>query len=117
MMPQPVIDLPAFEEIKASMGPDFIGEIVAAYCAETPLLLARLQQAFAEVDHETFRMIAHSIKSSSSSLGALPFAQTARELEALGKAKNLSAEASAGVQALLAAYPFVAQALRALCHD
>ena len=116
MQPPDIIDLPAFEQIKNSMGADFIGKIVETYCVETPLLLARLPQALLDSDYASFRMAVHSIKSASSSLGALQFAGIARELEILAREENLASAAPARVQALLAAYPSVAQALRALCH-
>ena len=41
-------------------------------------------------DSISFGRLAHSIKSSSASLGALTFSQQARELEMLGKANDLA---------------------------
>jgi HPt (histidine-containing phosphotransfer) domain-containing protein len=111
-----VIDLPTFEQIKNDMGVSFMSELVEAYCMETPLLMARLQQALADQDAESFRMAAHSIKSSSNSLGALEFGAIARELEILGREGRL-ADASPRVKTLIACYDPVQRALRSLCND
>ncbi len=116
MEPQLVIDLSTFEQIKTDMGASFINELVEAYCVETPLLMARLQQALANEEAEAFRTVAHSIKSSSCSLGALQFGALARELEALGKEGRL-ADAELKVRELIAGYDPVQRSLRALCDD
>jgi HPt (histidine-containing phosphotransfer) domain-containing protein len=96
------------------MGADFIGELGKAYFEETPQLLAQLEQALAEHDSTVFRRAAHSIKSTSSSFGALQYAALARELEILGREERLN-EAPARVKALVAGYEPVRQAIQELC--
>ena len=49
MEPLSIIDLPTFEQIKNDMGLTFRNEVVEAFCVETPLLMARLQQALAQI--------------------------------------------------------------------
>ena len=55
------------------MGAEFIGELIDTYCQETPQLIAALQQALAQGDAPAFQRAAHSIKSTSASLGAMEF--------------------------------------------
>jgi HPt (histidine-containing phosphotransfer) domain-containing protein len=72
------------------MGADFIVELIDTYNSETGELIVQLHRALADCDAASFGRVAHSIKSSSASLGALDFSQQARELEMLGKANDLS---------------------------
>jgi len=110
-----IIDSTTFEQLKETMGADFIGELIDTYCEETPRLIADLQQALAPANAEVFRRSAHSIKSSSATFGALEFAAQARELEMIGKAGDLTS-AGEKVAQLVAAYKQVEQALRELQH-
>ena len=111
-----VIDLPTFEALKESMGADFINELVQAYFDEAPQLLDKLQQALAGQDCELFRQAAHSIKSTSNSFGALAFGALAKELEMMGREKNLEG-APGKVDTLLKDYRVVKLQLEELCHD
>jgi HPt (histidine-containing phosphotransfer) domain-containing protein len=88
---EPVIDPSTFAELKANVGADFIGELIDAYLEDTPRLLFELQQTLAQQDALAFSRAAHSIKSSSASLGALQFSAQAKELEMIGKAGDLTA--------------------------
>jgi HPt (histidine-containing phosphotransfer) domain-containing protein len=85
-----IIDGGTFNDLKDTMGADFVAEIIDTYNEETGGLIEQLQLALAAQDAATFGRCAHSIKSSSKSLGALVFAEQARELELLGKAGDLS---------------------------
>jgi signal transduction histidine kinase/CheY-like chemotaxis protein len=111
---QPIVDRPTFEDLKKEMGADFIRELVDAYCEETPRLITTLRQALASQDTEAFRRAAHSIKSTSNSLGALRAGSLAKELEMLGKAGQLGA-AAAAVENLAVDYLQVQQILKELC--
>ena len=66
-------------------------------------------------DHDSFRRAAHSLKSTSESLGAGELAALARELEARGRAGNL-AGAGDRLEALADQYDRVARALGELRH-
>jgi HPt (histidine-containing phosphotransfer) domain-containing protein len=94
-MPDPVIDLEIYNNLKEMMGADYIGEVVDAYFEEVPTLLKQLKQAFADGNADVFRRSAHSIKSSSASFGAMLLAAKAKELEFIGKEGRL---ADQGVQ-------------------
>jgi HPt (histidine-containing phosphotransfer) domain-containing protein len=115
MSAQSVIDLATFEALKEAMGADYIGELVQAYFEETPQLLSKLQQALARQDCEAFRQAAHSIKSTSNSFGALQFGVLAKELELMGREARLD-DAAGKVDALVAGYRLVQEALEELSH-
>jgi histidine phosphotransfer protein HptB len=112
-MTQPIIDVAVFDELQATTDADFVGELMDAYCEETPLLIAQLEQALAEGNVDVFRRAAHSIKSSSAPFGALGFSGQAKELEMLARQGHLDG-ADAGLASLIAAYPKVVQSLREL---
>lgn len=90
MEEQGIIDHKTYHELKDLMGADYVGEIIDTYIQETGALIQQLKQALGAGDSISFGRLAHSIKSSSASLGALTFSQQARELEMLGKANDLS---------------------------
>jgi HPt (histidine-containing phosphotransfer) domain-containing protein len=90
MEDQVLIDQKTYSELKDLMGADYVIEIIDTYIQETSGLIQQLQQALKAGDAGTFGRLAHSIKSSSASLGALTFSQQARELEMLGKANDLA---------------------------
>jgi CheY-like chemotaxis protein len=112
--PPSPIDLPTFQHLVDTMGSDFIGELGRAYIEETPQLLSQLELALGKQDSAVFRRAAHSIKSTSSSFGALQYAALARELEILGREERLE-EAPTRVKALIAGYEPVRQAIQELC--
>jgi HPt (histidine-containing phosphotransfer) domain-containing protein len=85
-----IIDPVTFSELKITVGADFIGELIDAYLEDTPRLLTQLQQYLTQQDAQAFTRTAHSIKSSSASLGALSFSALAKELEMMGKQGGLT---------------------------
>lgn len=113
MSDEPVVDRNTIEELSNLMGEEFIGELVETFCEETPQLMVQLRQSMDDGDAAAFRRFAHSIKSSSASLGALKLAAMARELEILGKEEHISGTEAALVQ-LEAAYHQAEQVLKAL---
>ena len=90
MEAQIVIDPVTFNGLKDLMGADFVLELIDTYNTETAGLIEQLQQALIAQDATSFGRFAHSIKSSSASLGAVAFSQQARDLEMLGKVNDLS---------------------------
>jgi histidine phosphotransfer protein HptB len=113
LMGEPVVDQATYAALRDAVGADFIVELIDTYCEETPTLIAQAQKALEDGNAEVFRRAAHSIKSSSASLGAMPFSALARELEILGKGGNLSG-AGAGVARLVVDYGGVERKLREL---
>ena len=104
------IDLPTFEELKASAGDEFVTELVGTFLEEAPQMLAELRSARAAGAAERFRRAAHSLKSNSNTFGALRLGALARELELA----PIPADA-APLDALDAEYARTAAALKALC--
>ena len=104
------IDLPTFEELKASAGAEFVTELVGTFLEEAPQMLAELRSARAAGAAERFRRAAHSLKSNSNTFGALRLGALARELELA----PIPADA-APLDAIDAAYARTAAALKALC--
>jgi len=90
MEEQAIIDMPTYNQLKDLMGAEFIIELIDTYNLETGTLIEQLEQALKEGEATSFGRCAHSIKSSSASLGALVFSQQARELEMMGKANDLT---------------------------
>ena len=113
MNDEPVVDKNTIQELSDLMGEEFIGELVDTFCEETPQLIIQLRNALSNGDTAAYRRFAHSIKSSSASLGALPLAALARELEILGKEERIS-DTEAAIGQLEAAYQQAEQALKAL---
>jgi HPt (histidine-containing phosphotransfer) domain-containing protein len=112
MEAQDMIEQAAFNELRDQVGTDFLIELIDTYCLETQELIEKLRLALAAQDAATFGRLAHSIKSSSASLGALNLSQQARELEMLGKANDLEA-ARPKLEQLAAAFLQVVSCLRA----
>ena len=69
------------------MGEGF-SELVQVYFDVTPKLISRLREAAGNSDHAVIAEVTHSLKSSSANIGALPFAEMARNAEAEAKAQR-----------------------------
>lgn len=83
------IDLKVFNELKDATGADFIGELVQAFLEDAPSQIAQMQSALTGQDTESFRRAAHTLKSNAATFGATDLSGLARELEMLGREKNL----------------------------
>ncbi len=116
MVDQVIIDLLTYNQLKDLMGADFIVELIDTYNNETQGLIDQLNQALASGEAATFGRYAHSIKSSSASLGALAFSQLARELEMMGKANDLSG-AAPKLERLTSDFQLVRQSLEELKNE
>jgi histidine phosphotransfer protein HptB len=89
----PVIDSQALDNLRA-LNPDdndaFLREIAGIFLEDTPLRIAELEQSLAVGDVPTFTRAAHSIKGSSSNLGALTLRAAAEHLEHQSKSAGLN---------------------------
>ncbi|OGW51660.1 MAG: hypothetical protein A2V62_08965 [Nitrospirae bacterium RBG_19FT_COMBO_58_9] len=84
-----VIDYTAWETIrmlKRPGHPDPLGALLAKYMEDSRPLVDQLRQAIESNDPATLHAVAHRLKSSSATLGALTVAAHCKELEALGRA-------------------------------
>jgi len=113
-MPDTPIDLAAFAELLETVGGDrdFLAELVETYRADCPLLFAELRAAVAAGDSPAARRAAHTLKSTSASMGALGLAAQCREIEAAAAAGDLD-ELDERVEQAAATYADVEAALRA----
>jgi HPt (histidine-containing phosphotransfer) domain-containing protein len=86
----PVIDKATFEELKQMSGADFINELIDAFLDDGPNMIGQMEAALAAGDVESFRRNAHSLKSNANTFGATELGILAKELEMMGKEKNLN---------------------------
>jgi len=100
-MPAPlIIDPQAIENLRAlTTGDDdaFLREIVGIFLEDTPKRITELEESLAGNDPLRFTRAAHSVKGSSSNLGAMALRAVAERLEHQSKQTGLT-----GVEALLA---------------
>lgn len=100
MSDSPVIDPQAIENLRA-LNPDdndeFLREIVNIYLEDTPLRIKELDESLVAKDIGKFTRAAHSIKGSSSNLGAAIVRNVAEKIEHDSRAKGLE-----GADALIA---------------
>jgi PAS domain S-box-containing protein len=104
------IDPRAIEALAASMGGPFIAELIDTFGADARELIATLRRALAAADVDSFRRAAHSLKSTSETLGAAGLAAMARDLETLARAGSVTG-AGDRVEHLAAEYEIVARLL------
>jgi HPt (histidine-containing phosphotransfer) domain-containing protein len=110
------IDRATFDGLIRAMGGAFVAELIDTFVEDARELTAQLPAALARRDVDAFRRAAHSLKSTSESLGAGGLAALARDLEAIARTGSLG-----GVDVRLgpvaAEYARVAHALRKLRRD
>jgi len=106
-MTQAAIDATTFEELKATAGAEFVGELVDTFLTEAPGMLDDLHRAYSDGDSDRFRRGAHSLKSNSNTFGALMLGALARDLE-LGGLARVREAGSGPLDALALEYARVA---------
>jgi len=79
---------------------NILGKVVQSYLNTAAQLLQRMQKAVARTDAVALRRAAHTLKSSSASLGALVLAALCKDLEAMGRTDRIT-EAATVLPALL----------------
>ncbi|HMU94628.1 MAG TPA: Hpt domain-containing protein [Anaerolineales bacterium] len=84
-----VIDLNTFTNLKETVGADFIGEMIDTFLEDALTQIGQMKSGLAAQDVDLFRRAAHSLKSNAATFGATELAGLARELEMLGREKNL----------------------------
>jgi CheY-like chemotaxis protein/HPt (histidine-containing phosphotransfer) domain-containing protein len=107
-----LIDETTFDGLKATMGADFIVELIETYLDDSPQLFGQLRRALELNDLDGFRRAAHSLKSNSANFGALKLAAIAKELEQAAKTGSL-ARVEPRLSAAESEYARVALALQA----
>jgi len=87
-----LIDHQALDSIRALQregAPDVLGTVVTNYLNDAPKLLQTLREAITRGETTAAQRAAHSLKSSSATLGALTLAGLCKELEAQGRAQSV----------------------------
>ncbi|HET7520217.1 MAG TPA: Hpt domain-containing protein [Candidatus Limnocylindria bacterium] len=92
---QPILETGVLAELLESTGDDveFVRELLDTYLAETPEHMAAIRQAIEADDAAALVRPAHTLKSSSATLGAMRMSAIGRELEMAGRSGSLEAEA------------------------
>lgn len=88
-MTKKTMDLKAYAEVKNVMG-DVLNELIETFIEYMPEQIENLNTAITNQEPENIFSIAHRIKSSSNSLGALGLAATAETIELIGRSGKSS---------------------------
>jgi HPt (histidine-containing phosphotransfer) domain-containing protein len=109
-----VLDRATLDGLFDSIGgdPEFLAELIDTYVGDAPVQLEALRAALATGAEADLVRPAHTMKSSSASLGALDLADRCRQLEASAKAGQ-SEGATEAVEAIAAELARVLEALEA----
>ena len=111
----PVLDEQVLGELMASTGDDpaFARELIDAYLVDTPAQLDAMGAAFEADDAAALVRPAHTLKSSSATVGAMRLSSIGRELEMAGRSGVLDSAARAGMETVRAEWDVACHALRA----
>jgi HPt (histidine-containing phosphotransfer) domain-containing protein len=78
------IDVKALDNIRALQqpgAPDLLERVIALYLHDVPILVQSMREAIAAGDSVVLQRAAHTLKSTSATLGALQLAQLCNEME------------------------------------
>ena len=83
----PILDEGVLAELTESTGGDigFVRELIETYLADTPVQLDAMSAAVEADDADALVRPAHTLKSSSATIGAMRLSAVARELEMAGR--------------------------------
>lgn len=82
--------------------PDVVAQLIATYIANSNDLIAKIGESLAAGDAENFKRAAHSLKSTSASIGANALSAIAAQIEAMARAGQMEATTSLVKQAQVA---------------
>jgi HPt (histidine-containing phosphotransfer) domain-containing protein len=87
----PIVDEAVLNEVMAATGSDaeFVQELIETYLADTPAQLEAMTAAVEADDATALVRPAHTLKSSSATVGAMRLSSVARELEMAGRSGTL----------------------------
>jgi len=83
------LDAGALQNLRELGGDDFLAEVVDAFLADAPALIATLRSSFDQLDVDELRRAAHTLKSNGATLGAGEFAELCRSVEQRAKEGHL----------------------------
>jgi two-component system, sensor histidine kinase and response regulator len=106
-----VLDRTVLEQLRQLFDGD-LSEVIAAYLSDAPAQIDSMSNALARVDYASLGRAAHSLRSSSRSLGAHRVAELATSIETKARAQGALDEIRGLVTQLRAAHDAVGPALR-----
>ena len=111
----PILDEGVLTELTETTGGDigFVRELVETYLAETPAQLEAMTAALEADDADALVRPAHTLKSSSATVGAMRLSSVARELEMAGRTGALEAAVPGRLEAARAEWRAVEEAFAA----
>jgi HPt (histidine-containing phosphotransfer) domain-containing protein len=114
-----VLDERILAELMASTGDDigFVRELIQTYLADTPQQFEAMTVAVEAEDAAGLVRPAHTLKSSSATVGATRLSSLARDLEMAGRSGSLDATARTGLEAARAEWQGAADALDAYLRE
>jgi PAS domain S-box-containing protein len=83
------LDADALQNLRDLGGDDFLREVVDAFLADAPALIASLRSSLEQQNGEELRRAAHTLKSNGATLGAEEFSELCRTVEHQAKAGRL----------------------------
>jgi PAS domain S-box-containing protein len=107
------LDDAALANLRELGGDEFLAEVIDAFLADAPGLVATLRRSLDDGSAEELRRAAHTLKSNGATLGAATFAEQCRDLEQLAKSGELDGAAEL-VDRIEQEYGLVEEALSAL---
>jgi HPt (histidine-containing phosphotransfer) domain-containing protein len=112
--PEPILDEAVLAELKATTGndPAFVRELVDSYLAEAPAQIEGIATAISGSDAAALVRPAHTLKSSSATVGAMRLATVARRLEISGRSGAVDDGAVADLDTLRAEWSAAAEAFQ-----
>ena len=111
----PVLDATVLSELSGSVGGDreFVVELIRTFLSDGAEQVEAIDAAVAAGDDRALVRPAHTLKSSSATLGASRVSATARTLEMAGRSGSLGASVAEDVESLHAEWEAAASALLA----
>jgi HPt (histidine-containing phosphotransfer) domain-containing protein len=115
----PLVDEAVLAELLASTGDDpaFVRELLETYLSETPAQIAAITAAIEADDAAELVRPAHTLKSSSATLGAMRLSALGRELEMTGRSGALSPDIRATLEAATETWAGTAAAMTVWLAD
>ncbi|MCY7331436.1 MAG: Hpt domain-containing protein [Pseudanabaena sp. CAN_BIN31] len=88
------LDLDVFQDLRRSIGDDRVfSDLVTIYFNSAEILIESIQVAFVNKDASKFFIAAHSLKSTSASIGAIKLSKICRYFEKIGKTGEITISA------------------------
>ena len=107
------IDLKVYRELRDTIGPEYLAELINTFFEEAPTMLSELRAAWAEGNADAFRLASHSLRSNAKIFGASTLADQSHALELKGLAADQPVD-EASLSTLEGTYEGVRQALLVL---